>query len=45
MKTNFSHNTYFPFEIQISGTMWKKLDLSNLVADLANRPAPPAILY
>jgi glycosidase len=45
MKTNFSHNTYFPFEIQISGTMWKKLDLSNMVADLANRPTPPAILY
>ena len=45
MKTIFSQNTYFPYEIQISGTMWKKLELSNVVADLANRPTPPAILF
>ncbi|RQW82267.1 MAG: alpha-amylase, partial [Geobacter sp.] len=45
MNTIFSQNTYFPYEIQISATMWKKLELSNVVGDLTTRPTPPAILF
>jgi len=45
MKTIFTQNTYFPYEIQISGMMWKNLELSNVVAELASRPTPPTILF
>lgn len=43
MKTDASNNSYFPFEIQISGTMWKTLELSQIVEYLASHPAVPAI--
>jgi len=42
MKTAFPYN-YFPFEIQISGTMWNSLELSKVVDYLASHPATPAI--
>jgi glycosidase len=45
MKKIISKNAYFPYEIQISGTMWKKLELSSAVEDLAARPGSPAILF
>ncbi len=45
MKSIFTKNTYFPYEIQISGTMWKTLKLSRAVEDLAARAASPAILF
>ncbi|TLN00567.1 alpha-amylase, partial [bacterium] len=42
MKPAFPNN-YFPFEIQISGTMWNCLELSKIVDYLASHPATPAI--
>ncbi len=44
MKTESEHNRYFPFEIQISASMWNRLKLSDMATSLANRPAPPTIL-
>ncbi len=45
MKKIISQNTYFPYEIQISGRMWQELELSNVMEDLSTRPAQPAILF
>ena len=42
MKSDLT-NDYFPFEIQISGTMWKSLELSKIVDYLVSHPATPAI--
>ena len=42
MKSDLTNN-YFPFEIQISGTMWNSLELFKVVDYFASHPATPAI--
>ncbi|MDD2334971.1 MAG: alpha-amylase family glycosyl hydrolase [Geobacteraceae bacterium] len=45
MKKINSQDTYFSYEIQISGRMWQVMGLSKVMEDLATQPAPPAILF
>lgn len=45
MKKINSQNTYFSYDIQISGKMWQELDLSNVVEALSTQPSPPVILF
>lgn len=43
MKTVIPENSYFPFEIQVSGIMWNRLELSRVVDYLTNHPTSPPI--